>query len=76
MSALDDARAEVLRLEREAEFEQALTDAGAAYEADPSQEKLAAHNTAAEALVEHRAQNRTEGGPRIGGDATVAQEAE
>lgn len=52
-------------------LEQAVADAGAAYEADPTPENWAAHNAAHTALCDHRASKRSFGGPSVGGDATV-----
>jgi hypothetical protein len=40
------------------ELGKALEDAGAAHTADPSEENLAAHNRAAEAIVAYRASKR------------------
>lgn len=52
-------------------LEQAMLDAGVAYEADPTPENYAAHNAAAVALCDHRASKRSFGGLSVGGDATV-----
>lgn len=68
MSQLDDAKAEVARLEKQEALEAKLAAAGEAHEADPSEKTLAAHNKAAEALVEHRASFRHKG-VNVGGDA-------
>lgn len=82
MSRADDLRAELAGLEEEERLEQALADAGAAYEAAPEEEKqakLAAHNAAAEALVAHRQSRRPSPEERaslVAGDATVQDEGE
>lgn len=77
MSALDDAKAVVARLETQERLEQKLEAAAKAHEADPSEKSLKAHDRAAVALVEHRAEFRTEGsGPRVGGDAVVSSKGD
>lgn len=76
MSALDDAKAEVDRLETQAALEHALEQASDAHVSKPSEKTLAAHNEAAEALAAHRAAYRSGGGPRVGGDAVVADNGE
>jgi hypothetical protein len=73
-SALEDARARVAHLERLNELEQELAASADAYEGNPTEEAYAAHNRASEALVEHRAQRRSESGPVVGGDAFVVPE--
>jgi hypothetical protein len=57
-----------------AALEQQLADAGEAYENDPTPENLATHNAAAEALAEHRADQRSTGGPTVGGDVIKSEE--
>lgn len=69
---LEQARVRVKHLEAQAKLEQRLADAGTAYAADPSDENLTKHNALAEQLVTHRAQVRTVGGARVGGDAAQA----
>jgi hypothetical protein len=71
MSKIDDLRAEIEHYEEQEKLDQALHDAGVAYEENPSQEALAAHNAAAEAVVAHRAKVREAGGARVGGDAVA-----
>lgn len=75
-SPLEQARAEVARLEKLAQLEDELAQAGAAYEQNPSPEALKAHDDAAVALVEARSETRTEGGPSVGGDVTVTADGQ
>lgn len=67
---LEGAREQVARLEHQDSLEQALYDAGDAYEANPTEENLRAHDQAAVALAEHRASGRGQG-VSVGGDAVV-----
>lgn len=71
MSALDDAKAEVARLEKQQKLEDALEAAGDALAADSTDATRAKHNKASEALADHRAAFRSTGGPRVGGDAVM-----
>lgn len=57
-------------LEEEERLCQAIADAGAAYEADPTPENYAAHNRASEALADFHGRTRTPG-VGVGGDAYV-----
>lgn len=72
MNQLDAAKAEVARLESQAELAQVYEDASEAVRNDPSPENWAAHDAAAVALVNHRASYRATGGPSVGGDAVVS----
>lgn len=58
------------------QLEQAVVDAGVAYEADPTPEKYAAHVAAHDALCDHRAGKRSSSGPAIGGSAAVGKVGE
>lgn len=67
MSRIDDLRAEIEHYETQDRLEAELAEAGNAHEADPTEQSLAAHNAAAEALAEHRAAVRGTG-TTVGGD--------
>lgn len=70
MSALEDVREQLSRLEEQEKLEYALTVTGEVCTQDPSPENLAAHNKAAEVLAAHRSASRLPG-VRVGGDVIV-----
>lgn len=71
MSALEDAKSEVARLEEQARLEKKFHAAGEALGKNDTEKTRAAHNKAAEALADFRTANRMGGRTTVGGDAFI-----